>query len=111
MLRLAFGPAALLPTIGVAFTAAILGVFVSLVDGVPLLGALLAGSAAAPTDAAAVGVLLRRAGAPLPERLVALVEVESALTHPMSVFLTPPLVRLLPEAIHLGTGDPRRALR
>jgi hypothetical protein len=39
-----------------------LGAVVSLVDGVPLAAALLAGSAAAPTDAAAVAVLLRRAG-------------------------------------------------
>src|SRR6266567_4580636 len=38
MLRLAFWPAAVLATIGVAVTAAILGIFVSLVDGVPLLG-------------------------------------------------------------------------
>src|SRR5260221_337546 len=62
MLRLAFWPAAVLATIGVALTAAILGIFVSLVDGLPLVAALLAGSAAAPTDAAAVAVLLRRAG-------------------------------------------------
>ncbi len=74
MLRLAFWPAAVLATIGVALTAAILGIFVSLVDGVPLVGALLAGAAAAPTDAAAVAVLLRRAGAALPERLLALLE-------------------------------------
>jgi len=83
MLRLAFWPAAVLATIGVALTAAILGIFVSLVDGVPLLGALLAGSAAAPTDAAAVAVLLRRAGAALPERLLALLEIESGLNDPM----------------------------
>jgi len=35
MLRLAFWPATVLATIGVALTAAILGIFVSLVDGVP----------------------------------------------------------------------------
>src|SRR5215831_6534416 len=62
MLRLAFWPAAVLATIGVGVTAAILGAVISLVDGVPVAGALLAGSAAAPTDAAAVAVLLRRAG-------------------------------------------------
>src|SRR5271168_696886 len=88
MLRLAFWPAAVLATIGVALTAAILGIFISLVDGLPIVGALLAGSAAAPTDAAAVAVLLRRAGAALPERLLALLEIESGLNDPMSVFLT-----------------------
>ena len=104
MLRLAFWPATVLATIGVAFTAVILGIFVSL-DGVPLLGALLAGSAAAPTDAAAVGVLLRRAGAALPERLLALLEVESGLNDPMSVFLTLLLLRLIAEPGTVGIGD------
>src|SRR6266851_4650231 len=105
MLRLAFWPAAVLATIGVALTAAILGIFVSLVDGVPLLGALLAGSAAAPTDAAAVAVLLRRAGAALPERLLALLEIESGLNDPMSVFLTLLLLRLIAEPGSIGTGE------
>src|ERR1700741_4580553 len=50
MLRPAFWPAPVLATIGVALTAAVLGIFVSLVDGLPLVAALLAGSAAAPTD-------------------------------------------------------------
>jgi NhaP-type Na+/H+ and K+/H+ antiporter len=105
MLRLAFWPAAALATIGVALTAAILGIFVSLVDGVPLLGALLAGSAAAPTDAAAVAVLLRRAGAALPDRLLALLEVESGLNDPMSVFLTLLLLRLIAEPGSISTVE------
>jgi NhaP-type Na+/H+ and K+/H+ antiporter len=105
MLRLAFWPAAVLATIGVALTAAILGIFVSLVDGVPLLGALLAGSAAAPTDAAAVAVLLRRAGAALPERLLALLEIESGLNDPMSVFLTLLLLRLIAEPGSINTVE------
>src|SRR5258705_6844161 len=41
MLRLAFWPAALLATAGVAVTAGVLGIFVSVGDGGPLLGALL----------------------------------------------------------------------
>ena len=77
MLRLAFWPAAVLATIGVGVTAGILGAAVSPMDGVPIAAALLAGACAAPTDAAAVAVLLRRAGAALPERLLALLEVES----------------------------------
>jgi cell volume regulation protein A len=105
MLRLAFWPAAVLATIGVALTAAILGIFVSLVDGLPIIGALLAGSAAAPTDAAAVAVLLRRAGAALPERLLALLEVESGLNDPMSVFLTLLLLRLIAEPGLVGTRE------
>jgi cell volume regulation protein A len=105
MLRLAFWPAAVLATVGVAVTAAALGVFIWLVFGVPLLGALVAGAAAAPTDAAAVAVLLRRAGAALPERLLALLEVESGLNDPMSVFLTFLLLHLIAEPHSLGIGD------
>jgi NhaP-type Na+/H+ and K+/H+ antiporter len=105
MLRLAFWPAAVLATIGVAVTAVVLGLFVALVDGVPLLGSLLAGAAAAPTDAAAVAVLLRRAGAALPERLLALLEVESGLNDPMSVFLTFLLMRLIAEPGSIDFGD------
>ena len=105
MLRLAFWPAALLATVGVAVTALVLGLFVSFVDGVPLLGALLAGAAAAPTDAAAVAVLLRRADAALPKRLLALLEVESGLNDPMSVFLTFLVMRLIAEPGSIGLGD------
>jgi cell volume regulation protein A len=68
------------------------------------LGALLAGSAAAPTDAAAVAVLLRRAGAALPERLLALLEIESGLDDPMSVFLTLLLLRIIVEPDSIGIG-------
>ena len=105
MLRLALWPAAVLATIGVGVTAGILGAAVSLIDGVPVAAALLAGAAAAPTDAAAVAVLLRRAGAALPERLFALLEVESGLNDPMSVFLTFLLLRLIAEPGSVGVGD------
>jgi NhaP-type Na+/H+ and K+/H+ antiporter len=104
MLRLALWPAAVLATIGVGATAGILGAVVSLVDGVPIASALLAGAAAAPTDAAAVAVLLRRAGAALPERLFALLGVESGLNDPMSVFLTFLLLRLIAEPGSIGVG-------
>jgi NhaP-type Na+/H+ and K+/H+ antiporter len=105
MLRLAFWPAAVLATIGVAVTAIVLGMFVAVVDGVPLVAALLAGAAAAPTDAAAVAVLLRRSGASLPERLLALLEVESGLNDPMSVFLTFLLLHIIVSPNSVGIGD------
>src|SRR6267154_2044572 len=76
MLRLAFWPAAVLATIGVALT-----------------------------DAAAVAVLLRRAGAALPERLLALLEIESGLNDPMSVFLTLLLLRLIAEPGSISTVE------
>ena len=105
MFRLAFWPAAVLATIGVAVTAIVLGAFLSVTYGVPFLGALLAGSAAAPTDAAAVAVLLRRAGTALPERLLALLEVESGLNDPMSVFLVFLVLHLIAEPGSLGIGQ------
>jgi NhaP-type Na+/H+ and K+/H+ antiporter len=105
MFRLAFWPAVLLATIGVAITALVVGLFISLVGRSPFLAALLAGSAVAPTDAAAVAVLLRRAGAALPDRLFALLEVESGLNDPMSVFLTFLVMHLIAEPISFGFGD------
>jgi NhaP-type Na+/H+ or K+/H+ antiporter len=105
MFRLAFWPAAVLATIGVTVTAIVLGAFLSVTYGVPFLGALLAGSAAAPTDAAAVAVLLRRAGTALPERLLALLEVESGLNDPMSVFLVFLVLRLIAEPGSMGISQ------
>jgi NhaP-type Na+/H+ and K+/H+ antiporter len=104
MLRLAFWPAAVLATIGVGVTAAVAGATIWLVEGVPVMAALLAGAAAAPTDAAAVAVLLRRAGAALPERLFALLAVESGLNDPMSVFLTFLLLHLIAEPGSIGVS-------
>jgi NhaP-type Na+/H+ and K+/H+ antiporter len=104
MLRLVLWPAAVLATIGVGLTAGILGAVVWLIDGVPVAAALLAGAAAAPTDAAAVAALLRRSGAALPEKLFALLGVESGLNDPMSVFLTVLLLRVIAEPGSIGVG-------
>ena len=102
--RLAFWPAAILATVGVALTAGIVGGAIALLTAAPLAGALLAGSAAAPTDAAAVAVLLRRAGVMLPERLSALLEVESGLNDPMSIFLTILLVHVIADPAWISVG-------
>jgi NhaP-type Na+/H+ and K+/H+ antiporter len=94
MLRLAFWPALLLATVGVAVTAGLVGVAAHGV-GFAWAPALLLGAAVAPTDAAAVASLLRVAGLALPERVLALLEVESGLNDPMSVFLTLLLMQVL----------------
>ena len=106
MFRLAFWPAAVLATVGVAATAIILAGSVWLFGGASFEGALLAGAAASPTDAAAVAVLLRRAGAALPERLLALLEVESGLNDPMSVFLTFLVLEIItePQAVTMASA-------
>jgi NhaP-type Na+/H+ and K+/H+ antiporter len=104
IIRLALWPAALLATVGVALTAGIVGGAIALMAAAPLAKALLVGSAAAPTDVAAVAVLLRRAGVVLPERLSALLEVESGLNDPMSIFLTILLVHVIADPAWISLG-------
>ncbi|MBR0682671.1 potassium/proton antiporter [Roseomonas eburnea] len=93
MLKIALWPALALATAGVAITAGVVGLVFALLPPPPLpysfwVIALLVGSILAPTDAAAVATVLRRAGLALPERITAVLEVESGLNDPMSVFLT-----------------------
>ena len=104
MLRQAFWPALAMGTAGVAVTAGIVAA-----SGVLLFGAswgetMVIGAALAPTDAAAVGLLLRRAQVALPHRLTALLEVESGLNDPMSVFLTVVCVEALVQPGSLTTA-------
>ena len=58
---------------------------------------MLLGAAVARTDAAAVGALLHRVRRALPERITALLEVESGLNDPMSIFLTVFLIHIISE--------------
>ena len=97
MLRLALWPAFTLAVVGVAITALIVGGAVAWIAGVPFVLAMLIGAAVAPTDAAAVGAMLRQARLVLPERLTALLEVESGLNDPMSIFLTIFVIRAIIE--------------
>jgi cell volume regulation protein A len=100
ILRLAFWPALTLATVGVAMTAGLFAAGAMLLGVDDLAAALLAGAVVAPTDAAAVNALLRHARIALPERVQAVLEVESGLNDPMSVFLTVLLVGIL---AHTGT--------
>jgi cell volume regulation protein A len=97
MLRLALWPALALAVVGVGITACTVAATVMVVGGVPFIYAMLLGSAVAPTDAAAVGSMLTRARLALPERVIALLEVESGLNDPMSIFLTIFVVRVITE--------------
>jgi cell volume regulation protein A len=69
-------------------TAVCVGAAVSALTGTTFAKAMLVGAAVAPTDAAAVAALLGRTHVALPERITALLEVESGLNDPMSIFLT-----------------------
>lgn len=95
MLRSAFWPAAVMATGGVAVTTLVVGAASVALFGVPWINGLAIGAALAPTDAAAVSLLLRRARVAVPARVNALLEVESGLNDPMSVFLTVALVQVM----------------
>jgi cell volume regulation protein A len=97
MLRLAIWPAMILAVIGVALTALIVGAAVMWLAGVPFALAMMVGASVAPTDAAAVAALLGRARLSLPPRVTALLEVESGLNDPMSIFLTIFVIRVIAD--------------
>jgi cell volume regulation protein A len=88
VMRRVLWPALALSTFGVVITAAVVGLAVKLLAAPTWTGALLAGAVVAPTDAAAVSSLLRRARVGVPERVIAVLEVESGMNDPASVFLT-----------------------
>lgn len=104
MIERALWPAVALATVGVAISAGVVGAAVVLLFGVSWPEALLLGAATAPTDAAAVSVLLRTSRIEVPSRVIAALEVESGLNDPMSVFFTVGLVELLtsPEGLDVG---------
>lgn len=103
-LRSVFWPALLLATVGVALTAGVLGACIAFLFGVRLPAGMLVGSAAAPTDAAAVNTMLRHAGVVLPGRLRALLEAESGFNDPMSIFLTVLLLHIIVAPQNLSVG-------
>lgn len=105
MLRRAFWPAAILATVGVAISAGVVGAAAVALFGLSWPEGLLLGAVTAPTDAAAVSVLLRVSRIAVPSRVIAALEVESGLNDPMSVLLTLVLVGLMTRGSHSGPGD------
>lgn len=102
MIRRAIAPAVLLATAGVGISAAVVGAASVALFAITWPEGLLLGAALAPTDAAAVNVLLRLSPVRVPDRVVSVLEVESGLNDPMSVFLTLALITLL---LHPGELD------
>ena len=105
--RLAAWPATALATLGVLLCAGGIGAVAHSLFPVDWAQALLVGAVGAPTDAAAVATLLRIGGVKVPARTSAILELESGLNDPVSVFLTVLAVTLV---LHPGQMTAGHAL-
>ena len=93
-IRAVWAPSIALASLGVVLTAGIVGVVAAEGFNVPWPLALGLGAIVAPTDAAAVASVLRATRVAVPERVTAVLEVESGVNDPVSVFLTVLLVEI-----------------
>jgi len=90
--RTGIAPAAMLATLGVALTAAMVGAVAMAVMNVDWRYGLLLGAIVGSTDAAAVFSLLRQSGLRLTDKVAATLELESGLNDPMAVFMVLALI-------------------
>ncbi|WP_462330388.1 potassium/proton antiporter [Thiohalocapsa halophila] len=93
-IRVCWGPALLLATVGVVITAGVVGLAVW-AAGMALAVALLLGAVIGSTDAAATFLLLQGRGIRLRGRVMETIVVESGLNDPMAIFLTLTLVTIV----------------
>ena len=103
-IRVCWGPALTLATLGVVLTAAVVGAWCRLL-GVPLMVALLLGSVVGSTDAAATFLLLQGRGIRLRGRVMETIVVESGLNDPMAIFLTVVFVAMVDSGGGSHTSD------
>jgi potassium/hydrogen antiporter len=89
------GSALVLSTAGVVIATALVGLFATRFLGLDWLHGLLLGAAISSTDVAAVFTVLRSRNVSLAGRLRPLLELESALNDPMTVFLSVGLLQLI----------------
>ena len=94
------GPALVLSTIGVVVATVLVGGFSVRFLHLDLLHGLLLGAAVSSTDVAAVFTILRSRNVSLRGRIRPLLELESALNDPMTVFLSVGLLQLIIDTHH-----------
>jgi potassium/hydrogen antiporter len=97
MVRPVAAPSLVLSSLGVVLTASLVGACAHFLLGLGWLESLLLGSIVSSTDAAAVFSILRARATRLPERVEALLELESGSNDPMAVLLTVTFISLLTQ--------------
>ena len=93
--RVALWPAVSLATLGVIFTAVVVGAIGTWLLDLNWMQGLLLGAIVGSTDAAAVFSLLHTAGTELKQRVASTLQIEAASNDPMAIFFTMALVSVL----------------
>ncbi|WP_262690941.1 potassium/proton antiporter [Kordiimonas aestuarii] len=109
-MKVAGTPAGILATLGVVFTALIVGVAYHLILDAPLAEGLLLGAVVGSTDAAATFMLLTHSGVRLRPRLKETLFIESGLNDPIAIFLTLTFVAIVDSGAALEVGTLFKAM-
>ncbi|WP_430401450.1 potassium/proton antiporter [Hyphomonas sp.] len=89
------GSSVMMATLGVLVTALVVGLFASVVIGLPPIVGLLLGATVASTDAAATFLLIQQSKAGISDRVKNTLVLESGLNDPMAIFLVVSLTAIV----------------